>query len=83
MTRKEKPMGFEAAMERLEAIVQELEDGELPLEKAVSVFEEGIRISRQCSRLLDETEKSVTLLLQSAEGEPTETEANPEDLSNG
>jgi exodeoxyribonuclease VII small subunit len=59
---------FEEAMKKLEQIVQELESGDLPLEKAISKFEEGIRLSKFCSKKLDETEKRITVLLQDQEG---------------
>ena len=49
---------FEKAMKQLEQIVQELESSDLPLEKAIIKFEEGIRLSRFCSEKLDETEKN-------------------------
>lgn len=55
-------------MEKLEKIVLELETGELPLEKAIKKFEEGIQLSKLCSQKLDETEKKVTILLQDQEG---------------
>jgi exodeoxyribonuclease VII small subunit len=54
---------FEQLMSKLEQIVEELDSGELPLEQALKSFEEGIKISRQCSKKLDETEKKITLLL--------------------
>ncbi len=59
---------FEEAMKQLEQIVQELESGDLPLEKAISKFEEGIQLSKFCSKKLDETEKKVTVLLKDQEG---------------
>ena len=59
---------FEKAMKKLEQIVQELESGDLPLEKAVNIFEEGVKLSKFCSNKLDETEKRVTILMQDAEG---------------
>ena len=55
---------FEEAMERLENIVQSLEEGELPLEKALKVFEEGMRLLKFCSDKLEEAEKKVTLLVK-------------------
>jgi exodeoxyribonuclease VII small subunit len=64
---------FEQSLEALEKIVDELEGGDLPLEKALQKFDEGMALSRQCSLLLDETEKKVAQLLGS-EGEPV-TEA--------
>ena len=59
---------FEQSMKRLEQIVQELESGDLPLEEAMKKFEEGIKLSSQCSEKLDETEKKITLLLQDQKG---------------
>ena len=54
---------FEQTMNALEKIVDELEGGDLPLEKALKKFDEGMALSRQCSAMLDETEKKVTQLL--------------------
>ena len=59
---------FENAMKRLEVIVDELEAGELGLDDAIKKFEEGIKLSRFCSKKLDESEKKVSLLLQDDEG---------------
>ena len=59
---------FEQAMKQLEQIVEELESGELSLEKALNRFEEGVKLSRYCAATLDETERKVTLLLKDAEG---------------
>ena len=60
---------FELAMKQLEKIVQELESGDMPLEKAIKKFEEGIKISKYCSEKLDESEKKITLLMRDADGE--------------
>lgn len=54
---------FEQSLSALEKIVDELENGDLPLEKALKKFDEGMALSRQCSALLDETEKRVTQLI--------------------
>lgn len=59
---------FEQSMKQLERIVQELEDGELPLEKAIQKFEEGIKLTQFCSAKLDQTEKKVSVLLKNADG---------------
>jgi exodeoxyribonuclease VII small subunit len=67
---------FEQALQALEEIVRELEDGDLPLEKSIQKFEEGIALSRFCAARLDETEKKITLLTQTAEGEIREVEAD-------
>jgi exodeoxyribonuclease VII small subunit len=63
---------FETAMKQLEEIVAELETGELPLEKAMKKFEEGVALSRYCSEKLDETERRITLLMGGADGEISE-----------
>jgi exodeoxyribonuclease VII small subunit len=55
---------FEKAMNKLEKIVQELESTDLPLEKAIKKFEEGVQLSKFCSEKLDETEKKITILLK-------------------
>jgi len=60
---------FETAMKQLEQIVQELETGDMPLEKAIKKFEEGIQISKYCSGKLDESEKRITLLMRDSDGE--------------
>ncbi len=59
---------FEKAMKQLGQIVQELESGDLPLEKAIKKFEDGVRLSKFCSEKLDETEKKITILLENKEG---------------
>ena len=63
---------FEKAMKRLEQIVQELESGDLSLEKSIKKFEEGVKLSKFCSERLDETEKRVTILMEDQEGHRTE-----------
>ena len=59
---------FESAMKQLEQIAQELEAGELSLELAMKKFEEGIQLSRFCTRKLDETERRIAILLQDSDG---------------
>ena len=70
---------FEQSMKQLEQIVQELESGDLPLEKAIKKFEEGTQLSKYCSAKLDETEKKITLLMQDAEGNITASPFPPND----
>jgi exodeoxyribonuclease VII small subunit len=62
------PKTFESALSQLEKIVQELESPELPLEKALKVFEQGVQLSKFCSKKLDETENRVRLLMQDIDG---------------
>jgi exodeoxyribonuclease VII small subunit len=59
---------FEQAMKQLEQIVQDLESGDLPLEKAIQKFEEGIELSKFCSEKLDESEKRITILTRDTAG---------------
>ena len=69
---------FEQALNALEKIVDELENGNLPLEKALKKFDEGMALSRQCSAMLDETEKKVSLLMgdNAADGMETPFDSN-------
>ncbi len=76
-----KQQTFEKAMKQLEQIVQELETGDLPLEKAIAKFEEGVKLSKFCSEKLDETEKRITVLLQDREGKVFEKPFMPENES--
>ena len=74
---------FENAMETLENIVQELESGDLALEKAMQRFEEGIKLSKFCSDKLDETEKKITLLTGNADNTISETPFFEDDETDG
>ena len=68
MTAK-KPVNLEKSLAALEEIVDQLESGDLPLEKAMKKFEEGIKLTRSCQAALKEAEQKVEILLQSAGGE--------------
>jgi exodeoxyribonuclease VII small subunit len=63
-----KPIDLEKALTALEEIVEELESGELPLEKAMKKFEDGIKLTRSCQTALKEAEQKVEILLKSAGG---------------
>ncbi|MCP4691980.1 MAG: exodeoxyribonuclease VII small subunit [Desulfobacterales bacterium] len=63
---------FEGSMKKLEQIVQALESGDLPLEKSLAKFEEGVKLSKFCSDKLDEVEKKITLLTRDSQGNITE-----------
>ena len=54
---------FEEQMESLEKIVTELEKGDLNLDDSVSKFEEGMKISKECNKILEEAEKKITILV--------------------
>ncbi len=64
----EKKLSFEQAMERLEEIVSALEKGDAPLEKALSLFEEGTALMKQCSTALDKAEQKVAKLYPDSRG---------------
>ena len=64
-----KAINLEKALADLEAIVDELESGELPLEKAMQRFEEGIKLTRGCQSALKDAEQKVEILLKSAGGD--------------
>lgn len=72
-------LSFEKAMEQLEQIVQELESEELPLEKAIKKFEEGIKLSKFCNQKLEESEKKVTVLMEGQDGQLKETDRDLSD----
>jgi exodeoxyribonuclease VII small subunit len=60
---------FEQSLKQLEQIVDELESGDLPLEKALAKFEEGVKLSRSCTAKLDEIEQKISILLKNPSGE--------------
>jgi exodeoxyribonuclease VII small subunit len=67
-----KKINLEKSLADLETLVEELESGDLPLEKAMKKFEEGIKLTRLCQSALKEAEQKVEILLQSAGGEELE-----------
>lgn len=80
----EQARSFEASLEALERIVQQLESGDLPLEKSLELFEQGIRLSRECQERLSQAERRIEVLLRDNQGRPvvgafTEANQNNED----
>jgi exodeoxyribonuclease VII small subunit len=79
---------FEEALESLERIVEQLEEGNLSLEDTLKKFEEGIRLSRLCEKKLKQAQKKVSMLIKDEEGifkevpfvEPEETEKPKENM---
>jgi exodeoxyribonuclease VII small subunit len=63
----------------LEKIVQDLESEALPLEKAIKMFEEGIKLSKYCNQKLEESEKKVIQLMESSDGQLSEVILTPSD----
>lgn len=68
----EKKPTFEEAMDRLEQIVAQMERGDAPLEESLTLFEEGTRLLKQCTGLLDKAEQKVILLTRDAQGQSQE-----------
>lgn len=64
MSEQEKPQSFEASLTELEAVVKELESGDLPLERALSLFEKGTQLSAACRKQLEEAETRVEQLMR-------------------
>ena len=60
---------FEKAIQRLEKIVDDLETGELDIDKSLEIFEEGIKMSRVCSKKLNEAEAKIEKLTRNQKGE--------------
>ena len=69
---EEKTPSFEENMKKLEEIATELEKGDLDLDTSVSRFEEGMKISKECSEMLEKAEKKITMLIKGEDGELAE-----------
>lgn len=61
---EEENVSFEAAMERLESIVSRLESGDVPLEQAIELFQQGMKLSHLCSRKLEQVERKIEMLVE-------------------
>lgn len=59
---------FEASLQQLEQLVQQMEQGNLSLEESMQAFEQGVALTRQCQQALDAAEQKVQVLMQDAEG---------------
>ncbi len=62
----EKPFTFEAGLQQLEAVVKEMEGGDLPLERALELFERGMKLSEACRKQLEEAETRIEILTRRA-----------------
>lgn len=71
---REKSVSFEKSIERLDAIVRSLEQGNVPLEQALKLFQEGTGLVNTCDEMLSEAELQVVKLMKGADGAPVETE---------
>ncbi len=70
-------MDFEKRLARLEEIVEKMETGELALEESLKLFEEGVKLSRECNSQLNDAEQKVKLLLgMDDDGQPVTSDFN-------
>ena len=73
-----KKADFERSLQRLEEVVKRLESANLPLDEAMKLFEEGVELTRECQKQLEQAEGRVEILLKKADGkiaaEPFEAE---------
>jgi len=65
---EDESLSFEGALEQLESTVGRLEEGEMPLEEALELFETGVKLSRQCTTTLEAAEKRIEILVADREG---------------
>src|SRR5689334_17684545 len=63
-----KEKSFEASLAELEKIVKKLEDGEQPLEESLKLFEDGVRLARECRERLTQAERRIEVLMKDADG---------------
>lgn len=78
MSKKPKVTSFEGTLAELEALVSRMEAGELPLEQALSDFERGVKLTRDCQQQLQQAQQRVQVLQQQASGATLETFAGVE-----
>ncbi len=76
----EKKQTFESSLQELEKIVRNLENGDLPLEESLKLFEDGVKLSRECQERLNRAERRIEILMKDAEGNPTLEVIKSEDL---
>ena len=62
---------FESSLSELEAVVRQLENGDLPLEESLKLFENGVRLSRECRERLTSAERRIEVLMKDSDGNMT------------
>ena len=72
---------FEASLAALEKIVRDLENGDLPLDESLKLFEQGIGLYRQCQERLNQAERRIEVLLRDSEGNPIVESLTDKNLS--
>ncbi|URQ73712.1 exodeoxyribonuclease VII small subunit [SAR86 cluster bacterium] len=68
MSKQENNKDFETSLKKLEKIVSDLENGELPLEESIKTFEEGVKLTKHCQNLLSKAEIKIQKLVESKDG---------------
>lgn len=71
---------FEESMARLEKIVRAMEQGNVPLEESLKLFQEGTELVRSCNRLLDEAQLQIQKVMTAADGSPVMEDVHDESL---
>ena len=79
MSKKPKESGFEATLAELEALVSRMEAGDLPLDQALSHFERGVKLTRECQQQLQQAQQRVQILQQQAGGPALEAFSGDDD----
>lgn len=69
---------FESSLAQLEQIVEQLENGDLPLEESLKLFEDGVRLSRECRERLSDAERRIEVLMKDGDGRLSLSELTPE-----
>ena len=68
MSKQENNKDFETSLKKLEKIVSDLENGDLPLEESIKTFEEGVKLTKHCQNLLSTAELKIQKLVESKDG---------------
>jgi exodeoxyribonuclease VII small subunit len=76
----DKKQTFETSLKELERIVRRLEDGDLPLEDSLKLFEDGVKLSRECQERLNQAERRIEVLLKDENGNTQLEVIKTEDL---
>ena len=75
MSNTKTPASFEAKLAELEALVRQIEQGSMPLDKSLEAFEAGVKLAKECHSILDTASQKVTEIKQSGEEAPFDPEA--------
>ena len=73
---------FEASLAELETIVEQLENGDLPLEESLKLFEKGVKLSRECRERLSDAERRIEVLMKDGDGKMSLSALAPDSTAN-